>query len=185
MTAGWIQLAHQLPERTRLRSPALRKNVAACERVVDELAAIAGVREVRARPYTGSVLVVHADDIAAATLVDATARVLGISKVLAPGELPPVDGNVPPLASLARKLVAAMRGIDCDLRRASDGTVDLGTLTTLGFVGAGAVEVATTGQLPMPPWFQLAWWGFRTFVTTEQDEIQAEAAGTPDPGVVP
>jgi hypothetical protein len=111
--------------------------------------------------------------------------VLGISKVLAPGEAPPLDGDVPPLASLARKLVAAMRGIDADLRRASEGTVDLGTLTTFSFLGAGALEIATTGQLPLPPWFNLAWWGFRTFVTTEQEEIKAEAADTPDPGIVP
>jgi hypothetical protein len=183
--SGWVQLAHRLPERTRLRSPALRKDVAACERVVDAIAAIAGVREVRARPYTGSVLVVHADDIAAGTLVETAARVLGVSKVLQPGEPPPLDGDVPPLASLARKLVAAMRGIDADLRRASEGTVDLGTLTTFSFLGAGALEIATTGQLPLPPWFNLAWWGFRTFVTTEQEEIRAEAADTPDPGIVP
>jgi hypothetical protein len=26
----------------------------------------------------------------------------------------------------------------------------------------------------LPPWFNLAWWGFRTFMTTEQPEIQAD-----------
>jgi hypothetical protein len=25
----------------------------------------------------------------------------------------------------------------------------------------------------MPPWFNLAWWGFRTFMTAEQEEIEA------------
>jgi hypothetical protein len=28
--------------------------------------------------------------------------------------------------------------------------------------------------VPLPPWFNLAWWGFRTFVTTEQAAIRAE-----------
>jgi hypothetical protein len=57
----------------------------------------------------------------------------------------------------------------------SDGSVDLGTLATLGMLGAGAVQVATTGALPFAPWFNLAWWGFRTFVTSEQQEIRLES----------
>ncbi|MGE5181977.1 MAG: HMA2 domain-containing protein [Acidobacteriota bacterium] len=179
MTGRWLAVAHELPERTRLRTPILRKDVAACERVADALSALGGVREVRVRPYTGSVLVTHADDVTAKLLVEVVARELGNPRVLAPGERPPVEGEAPPLASLARKLVHAIREIDEDVRRATDGTVDLGTLTTLGFVGAGAVDVARSGELPLPPWFQLAWWGFRTFVTTEQEEIRAECDGRP------
>ena len=102
--------------------------------------------------------------------------------LLKPGEPPPVDGECPALTTLARTLVATVRGIDTDIRRGTDGTVDLGTLATLGFLGAGALEIAATGTLPLPPWFNLAWWGFRTFVTTEQAEIRAELAADGDGG---
>lgn len=184
---SWLAISHELPERTRLRSPILRKDVAACERVADALADVGGVREVRVRPYTGSVLIVHADDVTAKSLLDVVARALGNPKILAPGERPPVEGDVPAMTSLARKVVHAIREIDDEVKRATEGTIDLGTLTTLGFVGAGALEIAGTGQLPLPPWFNLAWWGFRTFVTTEQEEIRAECDGeacAPDPAVV-
>jgi hypothetical protein len=178
----WLQIAHHLPERTRLRSPVLRKDAAACERLADALAVLPGVREVRARPFTGSALIQHAPEVSIATLVDTAKRVLDCARVLAIGERPPIDTRVPPLATLARTLVATVHELDRDLRRASEGTVDLGTLATVGFFGAGALEIATSGNLPMPPWFNLAWWGFRTFVTTEQDEIDAELGGQEAPG---
>ena len=54
--------------------------------------------------------------------------------------------------------------------------MDLGVLATLGLIGAGAAEIVVTGKLPIPPWFNLAWWGFRTFMTTEQPEIEAADA---------
>jgi len=178
MTARWLQVAHHLPERTRLYSPALRRDDAACDRAADALAALDGVRDVRVRPYTGSVLVDHEHAVAVATLVAALRDALAIDRVLAPGEPTPLDGDVPAMSALARKLVATMHDLDRDVRRASNGTVDLGTMATFGLFGAGALEVAVTGQLPLPPWFQLAWWGFRTFTTTEQQEIRAEIDGT-------
>ena len=36
----------------------------------------------------------------------------------------------------------------------------------------------------MPPWFNLAWWGYRTFMTNEQDEISS-LDEPPDPGSAP
>jgi hypothetical protein len=180
VTTRWLALVHHLPERTRLRSPVLRRDHASCERVADVLAAVAGVRVVHVRPYTGSVLVDHERSVAHEALVAEAARVLACTCVLARGEPPPLDPDVPPLSSIARKLVATVRALDRDVRRSTAGTVDLGTLATLGFIGAGAAEIATTGRLPMPPWFNLAWWGFRTFITAEQDEIRAEC-GSVDP----
>jgi hypothetical protein len=177
MSTRWLALVHHLPERTRLLSPVLRRNDDACARAAESLAALPGVRDVRVRPYTGSVLVTHARDVAVATLVAALRDTLAIDRVLAAGEPAPLDPDVPALSALAREMVSTIRTLDRDIRRKTDGTVDLGTLVTFGLFGAGAVEIATTGNLPIPPWFQLAWWGFRTFVTTEQDEIEAEVNG--------
>lgn len=169
----WLTIAHHLPERTRLRSPALRRDPAACERMADVLAQVPGVREVRVRPYTGSVLILH-DGVAAAALTDAASRALDGARVLAIGESPPLGGAVPAFSSLRRKLAAIAHEIDRDIRRGSDGSLDLGTLATLGLIGAGALEVAATSELPLPPWFNLAWWAYRTFMTTHN----AQAAGT-------
>ena len=170
----YIAIVHVLPGRTRLRSPLLRRDEPSCERVADHLAARPGTREVIVKPYTGSVLITHARDVTATALADEAARVLGGATVLAPGESPPMPEHVPPFSAVARKLAQAVQEIDADIRRKTDGAVDLGTLATLGFFGAGAAEVAASGKLPLPPWFNLAWWGFSTFVTTEQAEIAAE-----------
>jgi hypothetical protein len=166
-------IAHQLPDRTRLRTPVLRNDPAAYERLADTLAATPGVREVKIRPYTGSVLIDHDDTLAIGTLVETVRATLAIDRVLASGEKPPLETEVPPFSSIARKMVIAIRELDSDIRRGSDGTVDLGILVTLGFISAGAAEIAVSGELPLPPWFNLAWWGFRTFMTTEQPEIHA------------
>ncbi|HEX5062681.1 MAG TPA: hypothetical protein VFV99_25085 [Kofleriaceae bacterium] len=170
---SWVQIVHEVPGRTRLLAKALRKDTARCERLAETLAAVPGVYRVEARPYTGSLLVQHARSTTAQTLVETAARTLE-APVVARGATPPTPETVPALSEVARKLARALQDIDRDVRRASEGSVDLGTLITLGLLGAGAVQVARTEQLPLPPWFNLAWWAFRTFITLEVEEIAAK-----------
>jgi len=169
----WLQIAHILPGRTRLRFPALRGDAAAGERIAEELAALPGVREVRVRPFTGSILVHHEPEVTSATLALAAHRILAPDRILEVGERPPRSPDVPELSRIARLAAKAFREIDRDVRRASQGSLDLGTLVTLGFFGAGAADVATSRELVLPPWFNLAWWCYRTFMTNEQDEIHS------------
>jgi heavy-metal-associated domain-containing protein len=169
----WVAVAHHLPDRTRLHCPSVRRDDAACERLAEALAQVAGVREVKVRPYTASALVLHGEEVALEALTAAAQRVTGCDRVVAQGEAPPRATEAPPLSSLAYEMAQAGRSIDEAIRRASQGAVDLGTLATLGFLGAGAAEVIASRRLPMPPWFNLAWWGFRTFMTAEREEIDA------------
>jgi hypothetical protein len=177
---AWLALAHHLSDRTRLRSPALRKNAAACTRLADALAAVPGVREVRIRPYTGSALITHDPGVTLDALTQVACGALDGARLLAHGEAPPLSAAVPAFSSVRQKLAAIAQEIDRDIRRSSDGSVDLGTLTTLGLVGAGAAQVAASGQLPMPPWFNLAWWAYRTFMTTHNG-APPSPPGTPAP----
>jgi len=167
----YLQIAHELPGRTRLRCPALRRARDDADRLADALAATPGVHETTIRPFTGSILVLHEPSVTSATLVDVARRVLACDRVLARGVRPPFDGAVPELSKIAKLAAAAFRDIDRDLLRVSDGSIDLGTLATLGFFGAGAVGLAFEREVELPPWFNLAWWGYRTFMTNEQDEI--------------
>jgi hypothetical protein len=176
---AWLVIAHHLPERTRLRSPVLRKSPAAGTRLADALAAVPGVREVRVRPYTGSALILHDPGMVLDALTGVACGALGGARVLAPGEPPPLSAAVPAFSSLREKLAAVAREIDRDIRRSSDGSVDLGTLATLGLIGAGAAGVAASGDLPMPPWFNLAWWAYRTFMTTHNHAPPPEPPAPP------
>ncbi|HWU89256.1 MAG TPA: hypothetical protein VN253_18445 [Kofleriaceae bacterium] len=184
----YLQIAHALPGRTRLRCPALRAERAHAGRVADALAAMPGVREVKVRPFTGSILVDHDASITGAALVDVAQRVLACDRVLAHGERPPVQGAVPKLSKIAKLAAAAFREADRDVLRASEGSLDLGTLTTLAFLGAGAAQLAFDREMDLPPWFNLAWWGYRTFMTNEQAEIRSldePGENPPGPGSPP
>jgi hypothetical protein len=170
----WLQLVHSVPGRTRLRFPALRHEPATQERVADELVAVTGVREVRIRPFTGSILVTHDRGLTGAAVLDAAHRITGADFVLAAGQSPPVSGEAPTLSRIAQLTARAFRDIDHDVLLRSGGSLDLGTLVTLGFLAAGAIGIGVDRQIQMPPWFNLAWWGYRTFMVNEQEEINAE-----------
>jgi hypothetical protein len=169
----YLQIVHAIPGRTRLRYPALRRDPARVALVADSLAANAGVHEVKIRPYTGSILVTHEPAVTTDVLVETVQRVVACDRVVALGESPPMDREIPQLSKIAKLAATAFREIDRDVMRATDGNIDLGTLVTLGFFGAGAAEVAIEREVAMPPWFNLAWWGYRTFMTNEQAEIAA------------
>lgn len=175
----YLQVVHAIPGRTRLRCPAIREDRPGADHVAEALSQLRGVREVKVRPYTGSILVTHDSSVTLDTLVDTAGRVLGCKHIVKLGEEPPVPTEIPELAQIARQLAQAVGTLDRDLLRFTEGDVDLGTLVTLGFFGVGAVQAVVDRQLELPPWFQLAWWGYRTFMTAEQDEIAgaSSAAG--------
>jgi hypothetical protein len=167
-----VQLVHTIPGRTRLRCSWIRGAPDAAGHLAERLASLSGVREVRARPYTGGVLVTHARELDPRHLVDAARDEGDAELVLGRGERRPPPRAQPVSASVARAAALFFRELNDDLLRASDGRADLGTLATLGFLGAGALEVVATKQLPIPPWFNLAWWGFRTFMSLEGTAMQ-------------
>jgi hypothetical protein len=170
---SWVHVVHAIAGRTRLRCPKLRRDRQACEILADALTACEGVREVRVRPYTASVLVLHAPEVTSGELAELARSVLALERVLGLGERAPRPQDVPELSRLAKIAAAAFRRIDRDVKRASEGSVDLGTLVTALFFGAGALQMASERQVELPPWFNLAWWGYRTFMTNEQQEIES------------
>lgn len=169
----YLQIVHAIPGRTRLRCPALREHPDQVVCVADALAAVAGVHEVKVRPYTGSILVLHEPAVLPATLVEAAQQVLACERVVARGESPPPDKFAPELSKIARLAAEAFRDLDREMLRRSEGSLDLGVLATLGFLGAGAVQLAIEREVELPQWFNLAWWGYRTFMTNELDEIES------------
>jgi hypothetical protein len=105
---------------------------------------------------TGSVLCHHDQRLAAASILEVLRRRDGANVVLLhPGEVPPAPAVADGPSAVARSVAAAFRSVNRDILRGTEGALDLGTLTTLGFMGAGAVEVAVKGNLPLPPWFNL------------------------------
>jgi hypothetical protein len=152
-------------------------------RLADRLAALDGVAEARVRPLTGSVLV-HYDsrrtDGARVTsaLLDAT----GLDHITVEGQETPAElETLERVAAsrggeLARALVASMKALDRDLLCGSAGGMSLGTVAALVLSAMAAGRVIRTGTLELPEWYQLAWWAYRTFTTSEADLIRATPA---------
>jgi hypothetical protein len=163
-------VVHELPDRTRLRVPAELLSPERAARLADALSAMPGVTKVEVNRHTGGILISHAPSLSAAAL-SAHARDTLASLHAEEVAPPPPSGDAPPITAIARELRRLFVEADRDLRKKTDGLLDLGTATTLTLLTAGAVEVAVTQKLPVPPWFNLAWWSFRTFMTTIEHKV--------------
>lgn len=169
-----IHLVHTSPGRTRLRLPWLRSAPAESTTLAEALAALNGMLEAAVRPRTGSVLCQYDPDrLDPERIIAAVRRHTRVALVVRPGEESAAEAAayerkfLAEESSFSRALTKSFRGIDRDVLVATDGRLDLGTLTGLGFLAAGAAEILVTRKLPAPPWFNLAWWAFRTFTMFE------------------
>jgi hypothetical protein len=177
----YIQITHVLPGRARFRLPWLREQASEAAGISEALQALPGVHEVEVHPFTGSVLCRHHPDrVDAAALVQELQRVTGALQVLARDEEPPPPPYLGTLRGmLAREVAAIFRDVDAAVLRSSHGAIDLGTIAAVGFGVASALKVASDRELPVPAWFNLAWWGLRTFLTFEKDAANDNAAAAP------
>jgi hypothetical protein len=152
--------------------------------LADALARLPGVGEVRLSPYTGSVLCRYDPErLKVASIGGELARLSGAELVedrpSSPKPAPPSDEGP---GEVARQVARVFKDLDDDVLFATGGKLDMGTLATLGFLAAGVVSVARRGELTSPPWFNLAWWGLRTFMLFEADAVQSPGHPADDPG---
>jgi hypothetical protein len=158
-----IQLVHAQPGRTRFRLPWLAGDSASARRIAEELARMEGVIEVRARPRTGSVLVLHLQSLTVDVLGAALQTITGaeVSREPAPSGLEELPAG-PAASTVGRSILELFRRADRRVMIDTEGRLNLPTLTAVGFFGLGAVSVFAR-KPPTPPWFQFLWWGLRIF----------------------
>ena len=179
MAARVIYRVHSSPGRTRLRLRWLRREPQLATSLADALEKLPGVELVEVRPYTGSLLCTYEPGaLTEQALLEKVRQLTGVERVLHPGESVPGEEEAELLraietgSNLAVEASRFFKGLNVDLLRATEGRVDLPTLATLGFLVAGATEVVVTKKLPMPPWFNLSWWAFSTFIRLEKRVIR-------------
>lgn len=173
-----IRIAHHMPGRTRVRLSWLRHAPEETEALATYLSGLDGMLEVEIQPRTGSVLCLyHPADLDHHQVVSHICRHTGVDTVVAPGEVHPSELEALERAArqqgagIAREVARVFRTVNVDLLRMSNGRVDLPIATALALLSVGAVEIVRSGKLPAPPWFNLAWWAFRTFATMELKAI--------------
>jgi hypothetical protein len=177
-----IQLVHELPGRLRMRLPWLRQQPDEARGLADALARLDVSMDVALRPWTGSLLCRYDPErIDGERIVAAVRRETGVASVRRPGEhAPELDAGIRRAAGVrASRFSSAMResfrGINRSVMRQTEGHLDLGALAALGFLALGAAEIASMRRLPAPPWFNLAWWSFRTLTIFGEDEEGEES----------
>ncbi|AKU92041.1 HMA2 domain-containing protein [Vulgatibacter incomptus] len=177
-------VVHQSQGRLRLRLGWLREKPNEGDAIADHLSRLDGMEEVEVRPFTGSVLCLYdPTELDDSRILDALRAFTRADQVVLPGEESPaeVEGEIVRLAlfngsEVARAATRMFEELDLGVLRATRGSVNLGTLAAMGFLAAGATQVARRGKLPLPPWFNLAWWAFRTFMISERKVIDDERA---------
>lgn len=172
-------LVHALDRRVRLRAPLLVGHRAACARAAERLAREPGADVVTINPRTGSVLVEsERGPLDAGALRQHLALLLSEERDEAGRPLKSWDpARHPGPTRFARAVAHAFVGINADVRSALDHRADLGTLLPVIFAAGGLVEVAATGKLPAPAWFNLLWWSLRSFMTFNMGAVEEEARG--------
>jgi hypothetical protein len=179
-----IQLVHELPGRLRLRLPWLRQAPEQARDLADALARLDVSMDLDLRPWTGSLLCRYDPErLDPERILTAVRRETGVAIVRRPGEhAPELDAGMRRAAGArASRFSSAMResfrGINRSVMRQTEGHLDLGALVALGFLALGAAEIASTRRLPVPPWFNLAWWSFRTLTIFGDGEGEEAGEG--------
>lgn len=169
-----IRMVHAHGGRIRLRVEGLHLEEAEATRLAEVLARTPGIRRAEVNRRTGSVLCEGDPGLTPERVIGPVRETLGLGEANGgPNDTEPPEGELFVTTSgVAREVARLFRDINRSVLRATDGQLDLGMLATVTFVSAGALEVALKKQIPAPPWFNLAWWGFRTFMTLEKAAIE-------------
>lgn len=170
----FVYVIHRSPGRVRLRMRWLREQPDVARRLVEEVTEVDGVVEVQLRPLTGSFLcrfdpaIVDEERLGALVL-----RITGAPRLTIPGQETPeeisalLEESVRRGSELSRALAQSAKSLDFAILRASEGEVSLGTLLSLVFLAAAVTKGSRTERLQLPEWYQLAWWSYRMFSTSE------------------
>jgi hypothetical protein len=173
-----VYLVHQSSGRARFRLSWLHDDPRASDSIADALLTLPGVREVQLRPYTGSVLCLFDDaQIDVAQLGEALCAHTGVQHVSLPGHESAEDVksmvqlSIDEGSDLTKAIVDCFTGLHVDFLLATGGRISLPSFLSLVMCATAGIEVAAEGQLRLPEWHQLLWWGFRSFSTLEKRAI--------------
>jgi hypothetical protein len=182
MASEGIRIVHALPGRVRLEAPPVKGNPALAQQVQDKLCGVSGVREVRANPLTGSILLLldmmkMLEPEAPAPLAEAlgelfpeiealelaTGIITGAGEAAACPWGTPVEGLAGSVSALNTRIAGLTGGIDLRL------------LLPLSLLYLGVRQLVTAKEAPMPAWYDYLWFGFSTFIMLNRPLVEGRA----------
>jgi hypothetical protein len=172
-----IRIVHVLPGRVRLKAPSVKGNPALALQVQKKLRGISGVREVRANPLTGSVLLlvdlvklVESEALAPAleelfpeiTALELASRIITGAGQATTGLLSPTESISGSISALNTRISHLTGGIDLKL------------LLPLTLLYLGLRQLLTAKKAPAPAWYDFLWFGFSTFIMLNRGLVEGK-----------
>lgn len=157
-----VFLVHAIPGRVRVRLGKGLRSPDEMNALVGTLSRVEGIREVRANPTIGSLLILYDPKAIGIESLVMAAAAADIDIVI-----PEMDGRPPPSAELsdvARGINSAFGRLDRAVARATDGRLDAKTLAPLALGAVALRRILTSGaDLSAVPWYVLLWYSFELF----------------------
>jgi hypothetical protein len=189
MTKMNLKIEHQVPGRVRMKIPAGKGNPELLKQISETFAVIPGIEEVTVNPTTGSV-VLHYDTDRHDEFhgsfrghYEAHSAANGAAHG-ADTELDKLTSSIEAEAEFlashshtARVFVDFVKGLDHEIKRATNNTVDLKIVFAVGIICLTVFEVGATAATPV--WVTLAIFTVNHFIQMHEQQANAKAAATP------
>lgn len=166
-----LVVAHHHPGRLRVRARAFEADESLRRTIEGWLGEQAGVREVRAHPSTGSVLVVYEP-----ARVDAGQLLMGIAGRARLAIAEPTPQGAPP-----QRIFDAAHALDEQVREWSDGRFGLGFVVPVALSFGSLASFVWSAHRRAPRWDNLLYWGVQ-FFRAFNDDRHAERRRDADVG---
>ncbi len=191
MTPKGLKVVHVLPDRIRLKADKVKGNPPFARQIEARLAKVPGIKQVEAKPDTGSILIYFSlgELLAHGALpalrdgfselfpeIEAEALALGfesLAEQLANTSPNPTSGGV--LHSLA--------AVNTQVSRLTGG-LDLKLLVPLTFLFFGVRSLFKTEKVPFPAWYDYFWFAFSSFMMLNRGMVEGreESGSRSQPG---
>jgi flagellar basal body P-ring protein FlgI len=161
--APYAHISHSTHGRVRFKIPSKKGDVSFFTNIKDTLEKNARVAGVVINPVTGSVLVTHNTDTDSITKLAESNKFFKLEK------------RRP--RHISNNLVESFKSMDDKLKSATDGELDLPTVSFLALAGAGIYDIAR-GNFAAPAWYTAFWYALNIFLKARPDveKIEKELA---------
>lgn len=174
-----LKVVHALPGRVRLKVARVKGNPALARRAQEKLAKVPGIKQVEAKPGTGSLLIhydtEHLFSMASLEILSAT-----LGELFPEIEVATLMTGLMPLtenpgagtgSALAEGITGSFSALNTGLSNITGG-LDLKVLVPLALIFFGLRGLWAAEKIAAPSWSNLLWFGFASFVMLNRGLVE-------------
>ncbi len=178
-----LKVVHALPGRVRLKVAKVKGNPALARKAQEKLAKVPGIKQVEAKPGTGSLLI-HYDtehlfslasmEMLSVTLGELFPEIEAVTMAAWLASLAENPGSEPGSA-LAEGITGSFSALNTGLSKVTGG-LDLKVLVPVALIFFGMRGLWASEKIASPSWSNLLWFGFASFVMLNRGLVEGNDA---------